>query len=333
MESPLPPATEPPKPAEPAPQAPPASDEPIEKTELVLEPDGLNVRKVATFVVDAILVIMAPILVTVAIGILQTVRPEKLVSERTPKDLGLAYEDVSLRTADGVQIAAWYVPAAAPTDAAILVLHGYPADKGDILPRAAFLQQTYNLMLIDFRSFGKSGGAYSTLGPKEVGDALAAIGELKKRGMKRIGVYGFSMGASVALMALPRTDAIDAVVSEAANADLRSVIEEPYRYLGPLKGVAASITALVAKAALGIDVVRDSPASAVAGTKKPILLIHSRSDQIVPFSEAETLKERLKDDPAAEAWFTDKEGHGEPSTDFSVRVKAFFDKNLKPATP
>src|SRR5512135_2689658 len=101
MESPLPPATEPPKPAEPAPQAPPAppaSDEPIEKTELVLESEGLTPRKAATFVVDAILVIMAPILVTVAIGILQTVRPEKLVSERTPKDLGLAYEDVALKT-------------------------------------------------------------------------------------------------------------------------------------------------------------------------------------------------------------------------------------------
>ncbi len=290
--------------AGPAPEAPPpaapAGEPPVEQTALVLEPDGLTPRKIATFVIDAILVIMAPILVTVAIGILQTVRPEKLVSDRTPKDLGLAYEDVTLKTADGIAIAGWYVPAAQATDAAVLVLHGYPADKGDILPRAAFLQKDYNLLLIDFRSLGKSGGSYTTLGPKEVGDALAAVDELKRRGMKRIGVYGFSMGASVALMMLPRTDAVDAVVSEAANADLRSVIEEPYRYLGPLKGIAAAVTSVVARLALGIDIVRDSPATAVAGTKKPILLIHSRGDQVVPFSEAEALKERLKDDPAAE---------------------------------
>lgn len=334
MDLPQTPQPEPPKTAEPAPQAspaqaPPAGEPPIEQTSLVLESEGLTPRKAATFVIDAILVIMAPILVTVAIGILQTVRPEKLMSERTPKDLGLAYEDVALKTADGVAIAAWYVPAAQATDAAVLVLHGYPADKGDVLPRAAFLQKSYNLLLVDFRSFGKSGGSYTTLGPKEVGDALAGIDELRRRGMKRIGVYGFSMGANVALMMLPRTDAVDAVVSEAANADLRSVIEEPYRYLGPLKGVAASITAIVARVALGIDVDRQSPAAAVAGTKKPILLIHSKADQVVPFAQAETLKDRLKDDPAAEFWFTEKEGHGEPSTDFAARVQDFFDRHLK----
>ncbi|MEY4744726.1 MAG: 2-succinyl-6-hydroxy-2,4-cyclohexadiene-carboxylate synthase [Candidatus Parcubacteria bacterium] len=326
MEAPLPTQTEPP------PQSPQAGP-PVERTALVLEPEGLGPRKIAVFAVDALLVISAPILVTLLIGLLQTVRPEKLVSTRTPKDLGLAYEDVTLKTADGVSVAAWYVPAAVPTDAAVLVLHGYPADKGDILPRAAFLQKTYALLLIDFRSFGHSGGSFTTLGPKEVGDALAAVDELKRRGAKRIGVYGFSMGGTVALMTLTRSDAVDAAVSEAANADLRAVIEEPYRYMGPLKKVAASVTALVARLALGVDIDRQSPAATVAGTKKPVLVIHSKNDQVVPFAQAELLKDRLKGDPAAEFWFTEREGHGEPSADFAARVQDFFDRNLKPATP
>ena len=328
-----------PKPAQaPAPPAPveepqgrsaSAPREPqIEETPLILEPEGITPKRVATLVGNALVIVLAPLLVTVAVGIYQTVKPERLVTTRTPADMGLAYEDVALKTADGVDIAAWYVPAEKSTDAAVLVLHGYPADKGDVLPRSAFLARTYNLLLIDFRSMGKSGGSYTTLGAKEIEDAIAGVEFLKAKGMERIGTYGFSMGGAVALSLPSRTHSIDAVVSEAAYADLRRMAEEPYRYLGPLKVVCASLTALTARLLLGVDIDRASPATTLQGVKIPILVIHSRKDKTVPFSHAETIKERLKDDPSAEFWFTDDEGHGEASTDFAGRVQEFFDRNL-----
>lgn len=305
----------------------------VEETPLVLEPEGITPKRIATIIGNALVIVLAPLLVTVAVGMYQTVKPERIVSARTPADMSLAYEDVALKTSDGIDIAAWYVSAEQPTDEAILVLHGYPADKGDVLPRSAFLARNYNLLLIDFRSLGRSGGTISTLGAKEVEDALAGIEFLKAKGMRRIGVYGFSMGGAVALSLLGRTDAVDAVVSEAAFADLRRMAEEPYRYLGPLRVACAALTAVAARLILGVDIDRASAAAVVQGTKKPVLVIHSRNDKTVPFSHAELLRERLKDDPAAEFWFTDDEGHGEPSTDFPRRVQEFFDRNLQPVTP
>ncbi|HTK03964.1 MAG TPA: alpha/beta fold hydrolase [Candidatus Eisenbacteria bacterium] len=306
----------------------------VEQSPLLLEGDDkLTLGRVLGMLGTALLVVLLPLSVTVAVGIFQMVRPDKVVSTRTPKDLGLAYEDVRLKTDDGIDVAAWYVPAETPSGSSVLALHGYPTDKGDILPRVAFLAKKYDLLLIDFRSFGESGGTYTTLGPKELADAQAGIAWLRAKGAKKIGVYGFSMGGAVGLMTLGGHPSPDAVAAEAAYADLWQVMEEPYKYLGPLKRACAWMTALAARAILGIDVDRASPAAAVADTKKPVLLIHSKNDKVVPFSHAELLKERLKDDPLAETWFTDNEGHGEPSTDFPAHVQDFFDRNLIPANP
>jgi uncharacterized protein len=325
----------PPAPTEEPTSRPTPAPATVVETPLVLEPEGgLTPKKIGSFVLTALVVVLAPLTFTVLLGLYQTVRPEKVLSTVTPKDVGLAFEDVVLTTADGLRLAAWYVPAVTPSDAAVVVLHGYPADKGDLLSRAAFLAQTYDLLLIDFRSFGKSEGSYTTLGPKEVEDVLAAVrylDEVKKK--SRIGVYGFSMGGTVALTSLAKTDRVDAVVSEAAWGDNRLMAEQPYRYLGPLKTACAALTVYAARVALGVDVDAASPVRAAKEAKVPILLIHSRRDQVVPFIHAELLASALGSNPALETWFTDELGHGEPSLEFPARVQAFFDTHLKSQNP
>ena len=67
-------------------------------------------------------------------GFYFAVRPQKIVSAITPYDLGLPYEAVSFVAADGIEIRGWFVPHASLKKKAIILLHGYPADKGDILP-------------------------------------------------------------------------------------------------------------------------------------------------------------------------------------------------------
>lgn len=317
-----------------APQQPPTAPQ-VEEAPLVLDPDGgLTPKKIGSFVATALVVVLAPLTFTVLLGLYQTVRPEKVLSTVTPKDVGLPFEDVVLTTADGLRLAAWYVPAETPNTAAVVVLHGYPADKGDLLSRAAFLAKSYDLLFVDFRYFGKSEGSYTTLGPKEVEDVLAAVRYLADEKKKeRIGIYGFSMGATVALASLTETNRVDAVVSEAAWGDHRLMAEQPYRYLGPLKSACAALTMHAARLAFGIDVDAASPVRTIRKTRVPIMLIHSRGDQVVPFLHAERLADALKGDPSLETWFTDDEGHGEPSIEFPARVQAFFDKHLKPQTP
>src|SRR3970040_1993558 len=82
------------------------------------------------------------------------------------------------------------------------------------------LHEDFNLLLFDFRYLGKSDGSYSSAGAKEVEDLLAAIRFLKGRGIKKVGVWGFSMGGAVALMAIEKAPEIRAVISEPSIARL-----------------------------------------------------------------------------------------------------------------
>lgn len=270
---------------------------------------------------------------TVVLGIYQTVYPEKIVSAERPEALGLDYEDVNLYTSDGLRIAGWYIPKeGAPSDSVVIVLHGYPTEKGDLLRRSAFLLADHDLFLIDFRFFGASEGDQTTLGLKEIEDLRAAVRYVKDEKKKaKVGVYGFSMGASVALRGIVEVPGIDAVVAEAPYADLHIMARELYRSFGPFAGFFAGLTARAAELFLHFDLNAASPLKAVEGTRMPVLLIHSMNDQIVPFENAELLKEALKDDPNAEFVFGDELLHGEASVEYALRMKEFFLKWLASA--
>ena len=49
----------------------------------------------------------------------------------------MAYENVRLRTGDGVSLAGWYVPSV--NRAAVVLLHGAGSTRSNVLPQAAVL--------------------------------------------------------------------------------------------------------------------------------------------------------------------------------------------------
>ena len=61
--------------------------------------------------------------------------PKRYITPITPRDLGLEYEDISLQTTDSVTLSGWFIPNRG-SQSAIIVCHGYPADKGDLLQTA-----------------------------------------------------------------------------------------------------------------------------------------------------------------------------------------------------
>ena len=62
------------------------------------------------------------------------IRPFKIISTVTPRDFGLAYENISFQTTDQVVIRGWFIKHPNPQAKTIIILHGYPADKGNLLP-------------------------------------------------------------------------------------------------------------------------------------------------------------------------------------------------------
>lgn len=260
-------------------------------------------------------------------GLLVSVRPPRIYASYHPAHFGLPFEDITLKTSDGLTLKGWFIPQA-KSDKAIVALHGYPADKGDILPALLFLHSDFNLLFFDFRYFGGSQGLYTTAGAKEVRDLLAALQFLKERGFQRIGVWGFSLGGAVALMTAGESGDIKAIVSESSYAELSLMARETYRYLFVLKYPLAYLTGLWAKLLLGVDIHEASPVKKIKDRPLPILLIHSTTDQVIPFSHALILKEALANNPRAEFWFRPGLSHGQFGEEYERKIMAFSQKHL-----
>jgi dipeptidyl aminopeptidase/acylaminoacyl peptidase len=278
-------------------------------------------------IIRAVVILVAILIIFSLWGFYSSIRPPKIVSSITPRDLKMTYEDVSFTTADGLKLRGWYIPSANETKKTLILLHGYPADKGNILPALAFLHEDFNLLLFDFRYLGASEGSYSTAGAKEVEDLVSAVEFLKGRGVKEVGVWGFSMGGAVALMAVKKVPEIKAVVSESSYASLAQMAFQLFR-IPLLNYPMAYLVGVWAKLFLGIDLRDVSPEQRVRDTNIPILLMHSSADAVIPFSHARLLRHALSKNPRAEFWFHEEFAHGQLAADYRTRVRNFFLRHL-----
>ncbi|MEO8402509.1 MAG: hypothetical protein ABI597_12080 [Gammaproteobacteria bacterium] len=81
-----------------------------------------------------------------------------------------------------------------------------------------------------------------------------------------------------------------------------------------------------------IDINKISPAKLAEKINIPILLIHSRSDNFIPFYHAELLEKSLQHNPNVKTIFTHNKRHGELIENHQSIIKKFFDDNLKKST-
>jgi uncharacterized protein len=288
---------------------------------------GHRRRRGIAMIVRSILIVVVFLLVFSLWGFYSSIRPPRIHSSVTPNHFKMVYEDLSFQTEDGLTLRGWFVPSANAAAKTLILLHGYPADKGNILPPLAFLHDDFNLLFFDFRYLGQSEGRYSTAGAKEVDDLLAAVEFLNSRGIERVGVWGFSMGGAVALMALEKAPAIKAVVSESSYANLGDMASRLFP-IPLLNHAVGYLVRLWGKLFLGIDIDEVSPAEGVRNSTIPILVIHSTADHVIPFSHAQALQQALAENPRAEFWFHEDFVHGQLSPEYQTRVREFFRKNL-----
>lgn len=250
------------------------------------------------------------------------VRPPRLTVPLAPGDLGLTVESVAIDTEDGVRLAAWFLPrAGAP---AVVLLHGYPAEKADLLPIAAALAPHFAVLLFDQRYFGSSGGHATTLGFRERGDLRRVIDFLAARGHREVGVFGLSLGGAVALLAAAEDSRIRAVAAYAPFADLRSLAYELYGWLWWLKYPFVGLLRVWSVVFFGHDITAISPERAASTLTVPVLLAASREDEQIPFAHAERLRRALARNTRSELMFTDHGRHGELPSGFEASLARFF---------
>jgi fermentation-respiration switch protein FrsA (DUF1100 family) len=139
--------------------------------------------------------------------------------EASPADVDLEYADVTMRTADGVDLAGWYLPTR--NGAAVVVRHGAGSERSSALDQAAVLAGAgYGVLIVDARGHGSSDGRAMDLGWFGDLDTAAAVDHLASRpgvDADRIAVLGLSMGGEEAIGAAAADERIAAVVAEGAT--------------------------------------------------------------------------------------------------------------------
>jgi hypothetical protein len=201
---------------------------------------------------------------------------------KTPQDIDLAFDNIILTTSDGVNIHGWFIPqsdgeetndtdSAAPT---LLFFHGADGNLSDRLGKLHFFHDLgLDVLAIDYRGYGKSGGAPVEHGLAE--DATAAYFYLvEQRGVKpeRLYLYGEDLGAAVAIDLAARTQAAGLITEGASGSAIERMERDwpliPWQYL--LRNKFDSLTKIRA-------------------VRMPVLIIHSVDDEVVSLNESRRL--------------------------------------------
>jgi alpha-beta hydrolase superfamily lysophospholipase len=217
--------------------------------------------------------------------------PLRIASVGTPRTWGLAYADVTL-VSEGRRLAAWHLPAPQPGRPAVLIAHGFNANKENFLPAAVLVHRLgYEVLIFDFRAHGDSEGHTTTFGLGEARDVKAAHDWLRRDDEDRpIYALGYSMGGSAVIHAAAEYGIFDRIVLDSTFSSLESVARATLLwYFGPLATPLWDLGRFWGWTWSGLDVGRHRPGERIrALTNRPLLLIHGTADRLVP--HAETLR-------------------------------------------
>ncbi|NNE60417.1 MAG: alpha/beta hydrolase [Woeseia sp.] len=195
--------------------------------------------------------------------------------ELTPSVIGLDYTDVYIDTSDGVRLHGWHVYAR-DAHGTVLFLHG---NAGNISHRldsiAIFNALGLDVLIIDYRGYGQSDGSTSEQGTYR--DAEAAwhyLAEERAIDPSRIIIFGRSLGGAVATH-LAATHEAGALIVESGFTSAADMAANLYPFL--------PVRMLLRLEYPVIDY--------VATAKAPVLIVHGRDDEIIPYAMGQELYE------------------------------------------
>lgn len=191
----------------------------------------------------------------------------------TPKVAGLQYEDIRLKTSDGIDLHGWYVPAPQPRGT-VLFLHG---NAGNISHRidsvAMFHRLGYSTLIFDYRGYGSSSGKPTEQGTYH--DAEAAwryLTEQQQIPSCRIVLFGESLGGAVAAWLAAREKPAALVIASGFTS-VPDLGQQLYPYL-PVR--------LLSR-------IRYDTRESLRSVTAPVLIAHSKEDDIIPYEHGRAL--------------------------------------------
>jgi len=199
----------------------------------------------------------------------------------SPTDIGLPFAQLKLATTDGETLDGWLVPADTKRETRGLVVF-FHGNAGNIGHRLDYLRMFHDLglatLIIDYRGYGRSSGT-----PSEQGIYLDAAAVWRHATQdigfpaNRIVIFGESLGGGVAAQ-LAAENRPAGLVLASTFTSVPDMGAELYPLL-PIR--------LLAR-------IRYDSLTRLAQIACPLLVIHSRNDDIIPFAHGQRLFEAAR---------------------------------------
>ena len=267
-------------------------------------------------------------------------RPERQFSaDLTPAKYGMAYEDIKVTArTDGMQIPGWFIPAQGSNRVVLMVPGRNQSRTSELYGRFVELASNIhatglNILMIDLRGHGQAPDAHYSFGLIDRRDVAGAVDWLVQRGFNQngIGALGISLGSSAVIGAAAEGAKIGAIVEDSCFAEIYPIIKEKFTPESGLPGILLTPTLWMVRLRYGYDMTQARPLEEIGNlAPRPLMIIHSTSDELVPEAQAEQLRAAY---PQAETWILSGPEHARSfnayPAEYSQRVNAFFAKHLK----
>ena len=214
------------------------------------------------------------------------------------------WQDIRMPSRFGYSLTGTFIPNPQTTDKTLIFLHGFSESRlAGLSYLNIYLNAGYNLLLVDSRAHGESGGQSVTWGVYEKHDVDQWVDWLRHRFPKgTIGMHGISMGAATALLHAGLNESNKRVafyIADSAYSDLESLLADQMSQRLQLPGnippqvllpYANAVTYLRARFTFGAA----SPLRVVQQVTTPVLYIHGEADRLVPASMSQQLYSMTK---------------------------------------
>jgi uncharacterized protein len=223
----------------------------------------------------------------------------------TPDQLGLVYQEVRIRTRDGLELRGWFLPAQSRAFGTVVQLHGNAENISTHFTSLAWMPaRGFNVFTFDYRGYGASEGSPTLEGVQlDIDAAMQTLLSREDIDKDRVVMYGQSLGGALAAYHVahsPNRDGLRALVLESAFSDYVGIVREKladHWFTWPFHWIPE----------LTVDD-RFSPLPSMARISPlPLLVLHGDQDPVVPVQEGRRLYEAALE--PKQLWIVPGAGH------------------------
>lgn len=252
-----------------------------------------------------------------------------------PENYGLAFEHVTFSARDGVELGGWLTAERGSRRPTLIIAPGlFGSMDGDTHVVPFLAAGGFDVFQFDWRAHGISDGQRTTLGLDEINDLQGAVDFLQARGIRQIGVLGFSFGGAVAIREAAQDERVRCLCLDGPFASLENALAgalaERIRVRLPVVGWL--LVQMIGVRLGGRRLAEVDPLAAVGEiSPRPLLFIQGTRDALVPVADQEALLAAAGDPKAL--WRVEGAGHREahkmaPEA-YRERVVGFFQRYLR----